>query len=64
MFPINYIDIKVPLNMDNVVNDNTNNKNISTMTAVETKNAAPIVKALYNFNAELPTDLTINVCYD
>lgn len=58
IFPISYIDVRVPLNQNPVEPDSgTASRSASVSPAVE----AHHVRALYNFNAETDEDLTIKV---
>lgn len=58
IFPVSYIDIRVPLKVE--PDSGTASRSASVSPAVESHR----VRALYSFNAETDEDLTIKVCDD
>lgn len=56
IFPSNYIEIKVPLKDDSAGSNAMSKNNISSKPI---SNSHPKVRVLYNFNAEVPEDLSL-----
>lgn len=59
MFPINYIDVKVPLQMLPIETTKTD----ASLLAKPPTSTLITAKALFNFTAEAPEDLTLRVTY-
>lgn len=58
MFPVNYVEVKVPLV------DEQSNESVTRLIPATSDNGGGVkVRALYNFKAEAPEDLTIMVCF-
>lgn len=61
IFPSNYIEIKVPLKDDSAGSNTMSKNNISSKPI---SNSHPKVRVLYNFNAEVPEDLSLKVYFN